>query len=253
MVRYLRYFFIELKIILFRIPIVLFFGMIFPLIMMVIVVGTSGNPDIGNGYLLSDKYIMIACGIGVVPLALISLPVSIVVEREFGVMERYMLFGMNPLAILWSKVFVHIVIGYLQFFIVCVFAKTVFDLTIPSIPVLLSLSLHLFLVVVFLMLCGMLLGILVKRVQIVQVIGLVFMFSILALCGGFNDFNTLPEGLQKAMGYFPVKYLMNDFLYIWFEEDLFLEKFVILTFAYLIVIMFFIALATRKQFKFNYM
>lgn len=250
--RYLRYIGIELKVILLRIPIVLFFSILFPLMMMVIVVGSVGNIEIGDGYHLSDKYIMIASGIGLIPLCLVSLPVSITAERESGVMERYLLFGINPFAILGSKVVVHMMIAIIQFVLVCVFAKIVYSLNIPGGFAFISFILHYLLAAIFTLSLGVLLGLLTERVQIVQVAGLALMFSILALSGGFNEFNTLPEGVQNAMNYFPVKYLMNDFINIWFTTDLFLVDFVRLTLIYLVVIGVLSYLLMRRTFKFHY-
>ncbi|WP_217587142.1 ABC transporter permease [Lentibacillus saliphilus] len=250
--RYVRYVLIELKVILFRIPIVLFFSIVFPLMMMVIVVSSTGNIDIGNGFHLTDKYIMIAAGIGLVPLGLVSLPVSIAIERETGVMERYMLFGINPLAIVWSKVVVHVLMAVLQFSLICLFAKLIYTLSIPNIVSLLSFLLHYILAVSFMLLFGVMLGLVVKKIQAVQVIGLALMFMVLAMSGGFNEFHTLPAPIQNVMDYFPVKYLMNDFISIWFNTELVLNEFIWLTFGYLVVIGLIIMLLIRHTFKFNY-
>src|SRR5699024_1339653 len=250
--RYARYILIELKVILLRIPIVLFFSIIFPLMMMVIVVGSEGNIEIGDGFHLTDKYIMIASGIGLVPLCLVSLPVSIAAERESGVLEKYVLFGINPFAIIGSKVTVHMMIAIIQFTLVCVFAKIVFNLSIPDALTLFSFIMHYLLAAVFTLSVGVMLGLLTTRVQIVQVAGLALMFMILALSGGFNEFSTLPENVQCVMDYFPVKYLMNDFISIWFKTELFLGEFFLLTLGYLTVTGIIIYVLMRRAFKFHF-
>ena len=52
---------------LFRVPVSAFFTVIFPSLMLIIMMTSYGNPDIGSGIRLSDKYILIASGMGLAP------------------------------------------------------------------------------------------------------------------------------------------------------------------------------------------
>jgi len=57
---------------LFRVPVSAFFTVVFPSLMLIIMMASYGNPDIGSGIRLSDKYVLIASGMGLAPLSLSS-------------------------------------------------------------------------------------------------------------------------------------------------------------------------------------
>lgn len=88
------YLFIDLKI-MFRIPLSIFFSIAYPILMMIIIMFSYGNISIGNGYYLIDKYFLIAIGMGILPLALISFPMWIGNSFENKSIERLNFF--------WSK------------------------------------------------------------------------------------------------------------------------------------------------------
>jgi ABC transporter len=52
---------------LFRVPVSAFFTVVFPSLMLIIMMASYGNPDIGSGIRLSDKYVLIASGMGLAP------------------------------------------------------------------------------------------------------------------------------------------------------------------------------------------
>ena len=53
----LRYLLIDFKIMM-RVPLSMFFSIMFPLIMMFIIITSYGNVEIGEGYHLIDKYFL---------------------------------------------------------------------------------------------------------------------------------------------------------------------------------------------------
>ena len=57
----LRYLLVDLKVMM-RIPVAVFFSLAFPLLMMVVIMVSYGNIDIGGGYHLIDKYFLVAMG-----------------------------------------------------------------------------------------------------------------------------------------------------------------------------------------------
>jgi len=197
--KYIRYGFIELKVILFRTPIALFFSIIFPLIMMVIIVGSTGNVEIGGGYRFIDKYAFIALGLGAIPTCLVSLPISFAIEKEIGAFERYVLFGINPIGIILAKMIAHFFITMIQFMLVILFGRLVFDLRLLPFDYFLSFILHFSLCILVLLQMGVLFVNLFHRVQVVQITGMFFMFLLLALTGGIADYSTLPEGIRNVM------------------------------------------------------
>ncbi|WAA09142.1 ABC transporter permease [Fervidibacillus albus] len=248
--KYLRYCFIELKIILIRTPIALFFSIIFPLFMMMIIVGSTGNIEIGNGYYFIDKYVFIALGLGVLPTSLVSLPISIAVEKEIGAFERYVLFGINPIGIVLTKMFAHFIITFIQFVIVIFFGRVIFNLQLLPFDYFLSFIFHFSLCIILLLLMGVLLANIFNRVQVVQITGMFIMFLLLALTGGITDYSTLPEPIQKSMAYVPITYLMNDFYKIWFLETKILPKYLSLAIIYIVLFILFNLFVIYKKYKF---
>lgn len=72
-----------------------FFSFLFPIFLMVIIMITTGNPEISNEYKLINKYVIISLIVGLVPLALLSFSISVAAEYEFGIIERLKLFGIE--------------------------------------------------------------------------------------------------------------------------------------------------------------
>lgn len=248
--KYIRYCLIELKIILFRTPIAMFFSILFPLFMMVIIVGSTGNIEIGDGYHFIDKYVFIALGLGAIPTTLVSLPISVAIEKEIGAFERYVLFGINPIGIVLTKMVAHFLITFIQFLIVIFFGWIIFDLQLLPFYYFLSFLFHFSLCIIVLLLFGVLLANLFHRVQVVQIVGMVFMFLLLSLTGGITDFSTLPETIQKVMDYVPITYLMNDFYQIWFSETSILPTFLFLAGFYIVLLTLINLFVIFKNYKF---
>ena len=55
----LRYLLVDFKVMM-RIPIAVFFSLAFPLLMMVVIMVSYGNIDIGGGLHIIDKYLLVA-------------------------------------------------------------------------------------------------------------------------------------------------------------------------------------------------
>ncbi|NGC34405.1 ABC transporter permease, partial [Staphylococcus aureus] len=51
----------------FRVPISVFFSLIFPIIMIIVIILSYGNFSIGNGRHFIDKYFLISTSIGLLP------------------------------------------------------------------------------------------------------------------------------------------------------------------------------------------
>lgn len=93
----INYLFIDIKILL-RIPMALFFTLIFPILMMVIMMISLGNINIGNGFHLIDKYFMVAIGMGILPLTFVSFPMWIGSSLKSKSWQRMNFFGVDTKA-----------------------------------------------------------------------------------------------------------------------------------------------------------
>ncbi|EGP9679228.1 ABC transporter permease, partial [Listeria monocytogenes] len=79
----------------FRIPVSVFFSLLFPLIMMFAMVTSYGNFDIGEGYHFVDKYFLISTGMGMLPIALISFPIWLGESVQNKSYKRLEYFGLS--------------------------------------------------------------------------------------------------------------------------------------------------------------
>ena len=107
------YLFIDLKI-MFRIPLSIFFSIAYPILMMIIIMFSYGNISIGNGYYLIDKYFLIAIGMGILPLALISFPMWIGNSFENKSIERLNFFGVNTSKMFVGDVLAHFILAMIS-------------------------------------------------------------------------------------------------------------------------------------------
>lgn len=89
----------------FRVPISIFFTLLFPLVMMVTMVLSYGNFSIGNGLHFIDKYFLISSSIGLLPLTLISFPTFLTELVEKKQQNASIYFGVNIRAMLLALVY----------------------------------------------------------------------------------------------------------------------------------------------------
>lgn len=210
----LRYLLVDLKVMM-RIPIAVFFSLAFPLLMMVVIMVSYGNVDIGGGYRLIDKYFLVAMGIGILPLTLISFPIWIANRIEDGSLKRLTFLGIRASYMILSDIIVHVLMGILTFLVCLIFALLFFGLHIPCIPAFFLFILHYLMVLITYLLVGAVLALCFPSQQVLLPLGLTIMFILFLFCGVFSPFTDLPEVVQLVGGYIPMKYGMNDFFNVW--------------------------------------
>ncbi|NGC74371.1 ABC transporter permease, partial [Staphylococcus aureus] len=79
----------------FRVPISVFFSLIFPIIMIIVIILSYGNFSIGNGRHFIDKYFLISTSIGLLPIAFISFPIWLSESIENETLKRLKYFEVN--------------------------------------------------------------------------------------------------------------------------------------------------------------
>ena len=203
---------------LFRVPVSAFFTVVFPSLMLIIMMASYGNPDIGSGIRLSDKYVLIASGMGLVPLSLITFPSWICSSVESSYLLRLKYLHVSLARVATSNALAHMVIA------LCGTAVTFADTRIPGLPALIAYSLQLIVVTASLMLFGAALAFIVRQTAVVIAVGLVLMFVVYMLCGVFGDYSAMPAGLQAAGNLIPLKYLMNDGFDVWTSTRLMIPQ-----------------------------
>ena len=228
------YLFIDLKI-MFRIPLSIFFSIAYPILMMIIIMFSYGNISIGNGYYLIDKYFLIAIGMGILPLALISFPMWIGNSFENKSIERLNFFGVNTSKMFVGDVLAHFILAMISMAINILVAFLFWRLKFPSIGHFLSFIIQYFIAIVIAMIIGGIFAYVFKNPQILMTLGLVVMFVLYMFCGVFISIDQMPQLFRNISSYLPIKYAMNDFFDIWNMERLLDKDFLLISAVYLVI------------------
>lgn len=228
------YLFIDLKI-MFRIPLSIFFSIAYPILMMIIIMFSYGNISIGNGYYLIDKYFLIAIGMGILPLALISFPMWIGNSFENKNIERLNFFGVNTSKMFVGDVLAHFILAMISMAINILVAFLFWRLKFPSIGHFLSFIIQYFIAIVIAMIIGGIFAYVFKNPQILMTLGLVVMFVLYMFCGVFISIDQMPQLFRNISSYLPIKYAMNDFFDIWTMEKFWDKDFLLISAVYLVI------------------
>lgn len=228
------YLFIDLKI-MFRIPLSIFFSIAYPILMMIIIMFSYGNISIGNGYYLIDKYFLIAIGMGILPLALISFPMWIGNSFENKSIERLNFFGVNTSKMFVGDVLAHFILAMISMAINILVAFLFWRLKFPSIGHFLSFIIQYFIAIVIAMIIGGIFAYVFKNPQILMTLGLVVMFVLYMFCDVFISIDQMPQLFRNISSYLPIKYAMNDFFDIWTMEKFLDKDFLLISAVYLVI------------------
>ena len=228
------YLFIDLKI-MFRIPLSIFFSIAYPILMMIIIMFSYGNISIGNGYYLIDKYFLIAIGMGILPLALISFPMWIGNSFENKSIERLNFFGVNTSKMFVGDVLAHFILAMISMAINILVAFLFWRLKFPSIGHFLSFIIQYFIAIVIAMIIDGIFAYVFKNPQILMTLGLVVMFVLYMFCGVFISIDQMPQLFRNISSYLPIKYAMNDFFDIWTMEKFWDKDFLLISAVYLVI------------------
>ena len=228
------YLFIDLKI-MFRIPLSIFFSIAYPILMMIIIMFSYGNISIGNGYYLIDKYFLIAIGMGILPLSLISFPMWIGNSFENKSIERLNFFGVNTSKMFVGDVLAHFILAMISMTINILVAFLFWRLKFPSIGHFLSFIIQYFIAIVIAMIIGGIFAYVFKNPQILMTLGLVVMFVLYMFCGVFISIDQMPQLFRNISSYLPIKYAMNDFFDIWTMEKFWDKDFLLISAVYLVI------------------
>lgn len=246
----LNYLFIDLKVML-RIPLSVFFSIVYPILMMFIIILSYGNVAIGDGYYLIDKYFMIAIGMGILPLTLISFPMWLGNSFENNSMERLNFFGVKMSKIFTGDVLAHLVLACISMLIDFLFAYAFFGLKFPKISYLITFVFQYLIAVIVAMLIGGIFALIFKNTQILMPFGLVVMFALYMFCGVFISFEEMPGAFKRIAEMIPIKYAMNDFFDIWTMKQYWNKEFLILSVVYIVIGSILLGVLIAKERKMN--
>ncbi|MBC1577268.1 ABC transporter permease [Listeria seeligeri] len=231
----------------FRIPISIFFSLLFPLIMMFAMVTSYGNFDIGGGYQFVDKYFLISTGMGMLPIALISFPIWLGESIQSKSYKRLEYFGISSQKIIFSDVCSYILLTVLSIFVNILFGYFVYGLHIPSVQYFSAYILQCLYCNLVLLIFGALLALIIKNTRILMPAGMCLLFMFYIFTGAFSAFSELPKSFQTIGDFLPMKYIMNDLFNVWTQKELFISQFLLLNTFYGIILAAILILLLLRQ------
>lgn len=233
----------------FRIPISIFFSLLFPLIMMFAMVTSYGNFDIGDGYHFVDKYFLISTGMGMLPIALISFPIWLGESVQNKSYKRLEYFGLSSQKIIVSDVCSYILLTALSIFVNILFGYFVYGLHIPEGQYFIAYIMQCLYCNLVLLIFGALIALIIKNTRILMPIGMCLLFMFYIFTGAFSSFSELPESFQSIGNFLPMKYIMNDLFNVWTQKEMFVSEFLLLNTLYGIVLSIILILFLLKRKK----
>ena len=180
-----------------RDPIALFFGLVFPALLL-IALGylfpgfDEPSPDL-EGARYIDVYSPIALALGLATLGLVTLPPILGTYRQFGILRRLRITPVHPARLLSAQLLVHLAVAMLATVAAIVAVVTAFDVPFPERP--------LWFVIVFLLSAasifsiGLLIGALARTTTSGQAIGMAVYFPMLFFAGVWIPRSVMPDGL----------------------------------------------------------
>lgn len=209
-----------------RVPVSIFFSLIFPIIMMIAIVTSYGNFSIGNGYHFIDKYLLISVGIGLIPITVISFPIWIGESIDKKIYTRLRYLGVNLNTYIAADVCSYVFLSLISISVNILVAKCVFKAHLPNPLYLLTYVLQSEYCVLTFLIMGFFIARIVKNTRILLPLGMTILFSLYILSGVFVQFSSLPANLKAIGQYLPWKYLMNDFYNIWIMKQYWVSSFI---------------------------
>lgn len=96
--------------------------------------------------------------------------------------------------------------------------KSIYNLRFPSIEYLCYFFIQLLYCAIVLLMFGLLLSLIIPDIKALMPVGMTIMFILFMVVGVFVQYSSLPKNLRAISSCIPVKYLANDFYYIWIGQ-----------------------------------
>lgn len=189
-----------------RDPIALFFGLVFPGILL-LALGyffpgfDEPSADL-DGARYIDVYAPMALVLGLATLGLVTLPPILGTYRQFGILRRLRTTPVHPARLLWAQLAVHTLVAIAAAVLAIVVAVAAFDVTFPESPVRFAISFILAAASIFSI--GLLVGALARTTTSGQAIGMGIYFPMLFFAGLWIPRRIMPDGLLTVSDLTPM-------------------------------------------------
>lgn len=219
----------------FRVPISVFFSLIFPIIMIIVIILSYGNFSIGNGRHFIDKYFLISTSIGLLPIAFISFPIWLSESIENETLKRLKYFEVNISSLIVSNIISYCFLAIFSVILNIIIGKVFFSLTLPNTQYFIDFFFQIFYNIIALLMIGTFLALLIRKSKVLLPLGMILLFLTYMIIGVFVQYGELPNVLKEIGNWIPIKYVTNDFYSIWINERMWDVSFLKLNSLYIIV------------------
>ncbi len=201
-----------------RDPIALFFGLVFPAVLLA-ALGflfpgfDEPSPDL-DGARYIDVYTPIVLALGLATLGLVTLPPILGTYRQFGILRRLRTTPVHPFRLLGAQLVVHAAVAIGAAALAILVAVVLFDVPIPENPFWFAVSFLLATASVFSI--GLLVGAVARTTVSGQAIGMAIYFPMLFFAGVWIPRSIMPDGLLTLSDLTPLGSAVAAFEASWF-------------------------------------
>jgi ABC-2 type transport system permease protein len=211
-----RLFRVELRLFM-REPAAVFFSLLFPAILGLIINAAIGHYKAIDGFRVSDVNVPAILAIALANIGLMSVPIVIAEYKERAILKRYQT---TPISLGWL-LSVLVLVSLMMFIgaaALVIFSTWIFfglhfagnPLMIAAVALVAGLSFTAF---------GLMLGGLLSSARTAQAVGSVLFFPLLFLSGAVFPVDRFPHGLQIASDFIPLTYLVKGLSYTWIGQE----------------------------------
>jgi len=214
---FLKLTWVELKLFL-REPMLGLFTFLFPLMMLFVFGGVYGNKpnDFFGGYGMVDVSVPAWAGLIIANTGFLSLAVSVATYRERGVLRRFRLTPIRPLAILVAQVAVLLLMTACGMALLVIAAKLVFALQLRGNLVSIAGGFVLGSLSIFAI--GFLLAGIVSTARAAQTIGMVLFFPMIFLSGSTIPLEAIKGAVRAVAEALPLTYVVMLLRGLWLGD-----------------------------------
>lgn len=189
-----------------RDPISLFFGLIFPGLLLLalgyLFPGFDEPSADLDGARYIDVYGPIALVLGLATLGLVTLPPILSTYRQFGILRRLRTTPVHPARLLAAQLVVHLAVAILATVLAVLVVVSAFDAPFPERPLWFVISFLLAAASIFSL--GLLVGALARTTTAGQAIGMGLYFPLLFFAGVWIPRSVMPDGLLTVSDMTPL-------------------------------------------------
>jgi ABC-2 type transport system permease protein len=186
-----------------REPLLVFWGVCFPLVLLTVMglAGHKPDPDLG-GLSLVQTYVPVLIGFTFTIMGVSALPTALATYRERGILKRFATTPVKPSWLLSAQLAIEAFMAALTSALILVVARVAFGVTLPHEA--LGFLLALILAASALLGIGLLVAALAPRAKVAAAVGTMLFFPLMFFAGLWAPRATMSHALRTAGDYTPL-------------------------------------------------